>query len=213
MNGPFILRYIAEGEHQQQDFKMRIDDAKKIARTVSAFANTNGGRLLIGVKDNGSIAGIRPEEEMHMMEAAAQMYCKPPVGLEVQTWKVDNRAVLEINILPSRQRPHLAQLEDGSWKAFVRRDDENFIAPAVLLEVWKSDDVDRPNKYFHTEKEKKIFVSLQESVGLSQNQLAKKTGINRMVLTKLLARLVRWNLLDIFFVQNQVMFKLKDENQ
>jgi len=30
----YILKYIAEGEHQQQDFKMRIDDSKKIAKTL-----------------------------------------------------------------------------------------------------------------------------------------------------------------------------------
>ena len=47
---------IAQGEHQQQDFKYEISDVRKIARTLSAFANTDGGRLLIGVKDNGKIA-------------------------------------------------------------------------------------------------------------------------------------------------------------
>ena len=36
-----------------------------------AFANTGGGRLLIGVKDNGKIAGIRSEEELYMIEAAS----------------------------------------------------------------------------------------------------------------------------------------------
>ena len=49
----YIHALIAEGEHQQQDFKFEISDARKIAKTLSAFANTDGGRLLIGVKDNG----------------------------------------------------------------------------------------------------------------------------------------------------------------
>ena len=48
----YIHALIAEGEHQQQDFKFEISDARKIAKTLSAFANTDGGRLLIGVKDN-----------------------------------------------------------------------------------------------------------------------------------------------------------------
>ena len=55
----YIHILIAEGEHQQQDFKFEISDARKIARTLSAFSNTDGGRLLIGVKDNGKIAGVR----------------------------------------------------------------------------------------------------------------------------------------------------------
>ena len=66
----YIHALIAEGEHQQQDFKFEISDARKIAKTLSAFANTDGGRLLIGVKDNGKIAGVRSEEEKYMIEAA-----------------------------------------------------------------------------------------------------------------------------------------------
>lgn len=48
-----IEALIEQGEHQQLDFKFEVSDSKKIARTLSAFANTDGGRLLIGVKDNG----------------------------------------------------------------------------------------------------------------------------------------------------------------
>ena len=66
---------IEQGEHQQQDFKFEVSDSKKIARTLSAFANTDGGRLLIGVKDNGHISGVRSDEEYYMIEAASQIQC------------------------------------------------------------------------------------------------------------------------------------------
>ena len=49
----YLLSLIREGEHQQQDFKYRVADACKLAKSVSAFANTDGGRLLIGVRDDG----------------------------------------------------------------------------------------------------------------------------------------------------------------
>ncbi|WP_418631273.1 helix-turn-helix domain-containing protein [Waltera sp.] len=35
-------------------------------RSVSAFANTRGGRLLIGVRDDGHISGVKSEEEIFM---------------------------------------------------------------------------------------------------------------------------------------------------
>ena len=38
----YIHALIDEGEHQQQDFKFEISDARKIAKTLSAFANTDG---------------------------------------------------------------------------------------------------------------------------------------------------------------------------
>ena len=59
----YIHALIAEGEHQQQDFKFEISDARKIAKTLSAFANTDGGRLLIGVKDNVKSQEYAPKKK------------------------------------------------------------------------------------------------------------------------------------------------------
>ncbi|MCK7530152.1 MAG: ATP-binding protein [Marinilabiliales bacterium] len=75
----YINALIQLGENQRLDFKFEISDAKKMARTFSAFANTDGGKLLIGVKDNGRITGIRSEEEIYMAESSAHLYCKPAV--------------------------------------------------------------------------------------------------------------------------------------
>ena len=80
----YLERIIAEGEHEQQDFKYAISDARKIARSLSAFANHSGGRLLVGVRDNGSIAGVRNEEDIYLLEQAAEMYCEPPQTIRVQ---------------------------------------------------------------------------------------------------------------------------------
>lgn len=68
----YVLKMIGEGEHVRQDFKFAISDARKIAKSISAFSNTEGGKLLVGVKDNGKIAGVRSEEEIYMIEAAAK---------------------------------------------------------------------------------------------------------------------------------------------
>ena len=64
----YLKKLIAGGENQHLDFKYCISDSRKIARTLSAFANSDGGRLLIGVRDNGSIAGIKSDEEYYMVE-------------------------------------------------------------------------------------------------------------------------------------------------
>ena len=69
----YIQDLIEEGEHEQQDFKFKISDARKIARSISAFANHRGGHLLIGVKDNGRVVGVSGDEEVYMIEQAATM--------------------------------------------------------------------------------------------------------------------------------------------
>ena len=93
-NTLYIQKLISEGEHIHQDFKFAISDAKKIAKSLSAFANTEGGRLLVGVKDNGKIAGVRSEEEIYMVEAAATLYCRPEIELETHIYHIEGKDVL-----------------------------------------------------------------------------------------------------------------------
>ena len=109
----YIHALIAEGEHQQQDFKFEISDARKIAKTLSAFANTDGGRLLIGVMDNGKIAGVRSEEEIYMIEAAAHLYCIPEVEYTMQTYIVEGRQVLVDTIEETPHKPVYDKDENG----------------------------------------------------------------------------------------------------
>lgn len=132
-----IRKLISEGEHQQLDFKFGITDSKKIARSLAAFANTDGGRLLLGVKDNGAIAGVRSDEEFYMVEAGASLYCRPEVHFEMKEWEENGKTVLEIIIPKSGKAPHSAPDKDGEYHVYVRVGDQNFPANGVLRKVWK----------------------------------------------------------------------------
>jgi predicted HTH transcriptional regulator len=133
----YIQALIGEGEHQQQDFKFGITDSRKIARSLVAFANTDGGRLLIGVKDNGVIAGVRSDEEYYMIESAAELYSKPEIRFESKIWKEEGKTVMEVWVAPSPLRPHFVKEEGGIWQAYVRSRDENIQADEVLVAVWQ----------------------------------------------------------------------------
>ena len=132
-----IEALIAKGENQHLDFKFEVSDSKKIARTLSAFANTGGGRLLIGVKDNGNIAGVRSEEEFYMIEAASTMYTRPVVPFTAKRWEINGKTVLEIYIAPSVNKPHSAPDKDDHYKAYIRVADENRLANEVILLAWQ----------------------------------------------------------------------------
>lgn len=128
---------IEQGEHQQLDFKFEVSDSKKIARTLSAFANTDGGRLLIGVKDNGAISGVRSDEEYYMIEAASEMYTQPKVPFEARRWTIQGKTVLEIEIAPGSEKPYRAPDKSDKYKAFIRVADENILANDVLVLSWQ----------------------------------------------------------------------------
>ena len=46
----------------------------KIAKTMAAFANDSGGTLLVGVKDNQKVCGVKGEEEAYMLDLAARFF-------------------------------------------------------------------------------------------------------------------------------------------
>ena len=134
----YIAKLIEEGEHEHQDFKFAISDARKIARSLSAFANNDGGRLLVGVKDNGVIAGVRNEEDIYVIEQAAQMYCRPEQEINVTAFKCEGGlTVFRIEIARSAVRPVTVHETDGSWKAYYRVKDENIAAPDLMVRAWR----------------------------------------------------------------------------
>ncbi len=134
----YIEKLVAEGEHEQQDFKFMISDARKIARSVSAFANNSGGRLLIGVKDNGVVAGVRNEEDIYVIEQAAGRYCVPPQQVEFKAYRVDAAVtVIVASIARAETRPVSVVEDDGRRRAYYRVADENIAAHPLMVEAWK----------------------------------------------------------------------------
>src|SRR5690606_41433174 len=100
MDGPTrIKKLILDGEGLTLDFKKTISNYEKIARTLSAFGNTSGGKLLVGVEDNGAVVGVSCEEDEQVMLAVdGNDYCKRPHVPRVDEVYVDNRMALPAEI-------------------------------------------------------------------------------------------------------------------
>ena len=207
----YIKQLVEEGEHEHQDFKFEISDARKIARSISAFANTGGGRLLVGVKDNGKIAGIRSEEEIYMIEAAATMYCEPKVEVETQTYIVEGRTVLMVQINEAEAKPVCALDEENKPKAYIRIADENILATPVHLKVWQHSKKDRGSFLSFTDKEQRLLDALKEKDMLTLNQCCKLCQTNRMTMCHLLADFIRFELVVPVFQGHKFYFKLNEE--
>jgi predicted HTH transcriptional regulator len=135
----YLKKLIAEGENQQLDFKYCISDSRKIARTLSAFANSAGGRLLIGVRDNGSIAGIKSDEEYYMVETAAHLFCQPEISFTIKQHITGGKTILEVQVEKGDQRPYKAKDENGRWISYFRHNDQNLVTNKVLLQVWRKE--------------------------------------------------------------------------
>ncbi len=131
---PELYRRIKAGEGPQQDFKQRVPGEARIARTLVAFANREGGSLLVGVDDRGEITGVDPSQERHVLLRAAKRHCDPPLFLHFTEWRARGRTVLEARVDPSK-RTHRALDEAGRWLPWIRVGDETVLAPEALEEL------------------------------------------------------------------------------
>ena len=195
-NKSFLHQLIDEGEHQQQDFKYKVTDAAKLAKSVSAFANTGGGRLLIGVRDDGHVSGVRSEEEIYMMRSAAGDYCRPAADISFETILSEGRTVVIATVAESGNKPICALCEDGKWRAYIRVADENIVASPVHLRIWRNDLSARGQLISIGEEETRVIQALENNSPLTVSQVAKRSGVNRNRVIVILAKLVRFGLAD-----------------
>ena len=208
----YLKQLIAGGEGQQLDFKFEISDSKKIARTLSAFANTDGGTLLVGVKDNGRIAGVRSDEEYYMLEAAASLYCKPEVSFTVRHWHIDGKTVLEARIEKSTRPPQFARSENGKWLAYVRVNDENILAGNILIKVWNRRNRPKGTLIRYSVKEKVLFDYLNENEFITLSMFRRIAGLNMRTATTILVNLIVLGLIDIEYRDKNTVYTLSDDS-
>lgn len=206
----YITKLIRQGEHQQQDFKYCISDSKKIARSLVAFANTDGGRLLIGVKDNGRIAGVRTDEEYYMVESAAKMYSKPPVRFTTRQHTVEGKTVLEVIVEPSGEKPHYARDEDGKWWAYFRKDDENRLANKVMIEVWKRQKSSDGILISYSDAEKILIDYLENNQKISVGKYARIAHLSYKRAEQIIIDFRSLNILKDYVGENRIDYSINE---
>lgn len=202
----YLQRLISEGEHQQQDFKYRVSDALKLAKSVSAFANTDGGRLLIGVRDDGQMSGVRSEEEIYMMHQAAYRYCRPEASIKFDTYHVDGHTIVIATVPPSDKRPICVVNADDKPRAYIRIADENIVASPVHLAIWREAQNPQGTMMTYTDTVSKLLAVMQGRQTL--NQIIRRAALPRHKVIILLARLIRFGTVQWEYAEQKFLFSL-----
>ena len=119
-------------EGEQLEFKQQINSQEKIAKTLSAMANSTGGLILIGVSDQRKIIGIDPEEERYMVEGANLSHCVPQADLELQAVTIkpesmdeEEKYILLVIVHPSNEETIFVKHREGTLKGYRRFGDQN----------------------------------------------------------------------------------------
>ncbi len=203
----YIEGLIEQGEHEHQDFKYQISDARKIARSISAFANNSGGHLLVGVKDNGHIAGVKSDEEIYMIEQAATMYCRPEQQVEFSLYKVEDKTVLKVDIAEAPTKPVKAPDEKGQWKAYYRVADENVLASSLHVKVMQhhASDTDENTVIQFTEKEELLIDYLASHGGITIDGYMKLAHVSRHMAEDTIVNLCEMGVVDLSYHNGQCL--------
>lgn len=196
----YIASLIEQGEHEHQDFKFAVSDARKIARSISAFANNDGGRLLIGVKDNGAIAGVRNEEDIYVVEQAAKMYCHPAQHPDFTAFKTDGGlTVIRVGIARALRRPVMVREASGQLLGYYRVADENILTPALVMKSWERIDRGNPNACAITPIGSRLLALASRSGGVTVEEFMRQTHLSRAATEELILSLCSMRLLEFSY--------------
>jgi predicted HTH transcriptional regulator len=186
-----IKRLILQGEGTTLDFKKTITSVEKIAKSLVAFANNKGGQLLIGVADDGTIKGVKSEdEEKYMILKSAHQYCKPAIEPLFEEIYVDQKLVLVVTIAKSDTKPHYALDENQKWWVYFRVNDKSILASKIIVDVLRKNDSQQGHLIQYTSYEKMLFDHLATEGRITLKNFSKLTRSSHKNAQKILVNLI-----------------------
>ena len=186
-----VKQMILEGESVNLDFKRTITSCEKIAKTMVSFANNKGGRLFIGVADDGTIKGVKSEdEEKYMIEKAATFYAKPMLEPIFEEIYIDEKLVLVVDILMSEQKPHYSLSEDKKWWVYIRVKDKSVLASKIVVDVLRKEYQEEGVLINYSSKEKALLEYLEANEKITLKEYCNLINISRRRASRILVNLV-----------------------
>ena len=116
-----ILEIIANGENSGIEFKRDDISPENLAKEIVAMANLHGGKILLGVEDDGSISGIqRLNLETWIMDTVFRHYVHPMLLPYYEEIKIDeNHKVAVISFVQGTSKPYVRR-HKGMEEIYIR---------------------------------------------------------------------------------------------
>ncbi len=205
-----LKRLVSHGEGATLEFKRKATYPEKIAREMIAFANTHGGILLIGIGDDGTLAGLKyPEDELHVMNEALKKV-RPALQYTITIIPIGNsRTVIQYEIPESKRKPHYILGENKIKESFVRVDDKSIKASRELREIVKRKQRMKDVRFHFGEHEKFLMQYLDQKKVITLKEFVNLSGLNRLYASRKLILLVLANVLKIIPSEKGDLYAVK----
>lgn len=204
-----LLKMLEEGESLNIEFKRRFSTFEKIAKEMIAFANTNGGYIIFGIDDDGSVYGVESEKgEAELIKESALKYCEPPINYKIDFIELEHKEVVVTEIYESTLKPHRVQdynleLDLRTAQVYIRVGEKSVLASKEMIKILQAAAAKTKLKNYNVGKNEKIvFEYLDGNESISVKELSKKANISSRRASRTLINLVRANLLLIHTKDN-----------
>ena len=200
-----IKRLAAMGEGAYLEFKNRVPRPERIAREVIAFANTDGGKVLIGVDDDGTVLGVKDaHEEFYSLQVAVADRILPAIDLRFEPIRISRtREVLVVHVPASPDRPHVLvpdRRADGTLpkrRAFVRVVDQSVEASREAVALMKAEGRDDPVQFTFGDAERRLLEYLDRHERITVREYARMTRTPPWQASRTLVMLARAGIVSL----------------
>lgn len=108
LNTDNILSLINGGEGYNIEFKVRVPSkVRELTEEICAFANANGGYLLIGVDDNGQVVGTNLENDKRSAIQGSISEISPALRCELYSVNIEDKTVWVIDVPSGKDKPYI----------------------------------------------------------------------------------------------------------
>ncbi|NMB96962.1 MAG: ATP-dependent DNA helicase [Clostridiaceae bacterium] len=119
-----LFNAIQGGEGKNVEFKEELPSSQAIAKTVIAFSNTAGGKLIIGVSNQGEVTGLQPNVDILELrdKVASVIYdnCYPNVLPDIYTTTIDDKVLLVIEVYRGNLLPYYLKKYGKNEGVYIR---------------------------------------------------------------------------------------------
>lgn len=208
-----LKKIICGGEGEQVDFKQTITQPHKIAKTITSFANTKGGKILVGVRDDKTIVGVDPEEEKYILETAADFYCDPPVKLTFEEEEDDDseKTILVVTIEESDHKPHFVKDKNANRQVYIRQHDKSLPASKTMIDLMRKGALPsspQHEKFLPDHNQKKLMSYLNQHEKITLKQFMQIVNISKRRANRILYDLTLQGLIRIHQHEKEAYYTL-----
>ena len=104
-----LLQIISQGEDSQNQFKQNIYNVESLSQEFNALTNTLGGRIFIGINDDGTIEGLQASDVHRinqLISNASSQHIKPAINPLTETITLEEKTILIIYVAKGINKPY-----------------------------------------------------------------------------------------------------------